>query len=114
RHRGEIRRAEADQLLAAARPVAGDAAYPGEVLAEAGVVVDDDCHRDVVAVRRFQFGQVIIKAAVAGEAEDLARPGGALRPERRGEGPAERAGGGLAALPGAVELARSAGPDACR
>ena len=45
RHFGEVGRAEADQLLAAPGPVARDAAHAGQVLAEAGIVVDDDRRR---------------------------------------------------------------------
>ena len=70
---GEVGRSEADQLLAPARPIAGDAAHAGQVLAKAGIVVDDDHRRDLVAARRFQLGEVVVEPAIAGEAHDPAR-----------------------------------------
>ena len=107
----EIGRTEADQLLAAPRTVAGDAAHAGQVLAETGIVVDDDRRRDAAAPRRLQFGEVVVEPAIAGEAHDLARTGGALRAERGRERPAERTGGAQIGLPGAVEVDHRAGPD---
>src|SRR5258706_1873556 len=109
---GEIGWSEADQLLSPPRPVAGDAVNPGQVLAETRVVVDDQRDGDAGAPRRFQFGEVIVEPAIAGEADDLAVAGGAFRAERRWKRPAERARRTQIGLPGAVELDHRAGPDA--
>jgi hypothetical protein len=64
--RGEVGRSEADQGLPAVRAIAPNAVHAGQVLAEAGIVIDDDRDGDVVAARRLQFRQVIVKAAIAG------------------------------------------------
>jgi len=49
---GKIGRSEADQCLAAVQTIAGNPVHAGQVLAEAGIVVDDDHNRDVVAACR--------------------------------------------------------------
>src|SRR5215471_19243356 len=46
RHRREIRWPKTDQLLSPARPVAGNAVDTRQILAKAGIVVDDECDRD--------------------------------------------------------------------
>src|SRR5882724_3769870 len=89
---GKIGRPEADQFLAAVPTIPRNPVYAGQVLAEAGIVVDDDHDRDVAATRRLQLGEVIVEAAIAGKTEHRAVPGGALRTEGRRKGPAERAG----------------------
>src|SRR5207245_3631234 len=76
--RGKIGRPEADQCLAAVRTIARNPVHAGQVLAEAGVVVDDDHDRDVAAARRLQFGEVIVEATIAGKTEHRAVPGGAF------------------------------------
>src|SRR5205823_433906 len=74
RHGSKVGWSEADQLLSAARPIAGDAAHAGQVLAEAGIVVDDDSDGDAAPARRFEFGEVVVESAIAGEAQDLPSP----------------------------------------
>ena len=66
-----------------------------DFLVERAVVVDDDDGVDVVARRRLELGDVVVEAAVAGEAHD--RPVGqrALHAERAGKPPAERTGGAV-------------------
>src|SRR5262249_45701318 len=49
--RAKIGRPEADQGLTAVQTIAGNAVHAGQVLAEAGIVIDDDHDRDVVAAR---------------------------------------------------------------
>src|SRR6516225_129922 len=112
RHRREVGRAEADQLLSPARPVAGGAPHAGEVLAKAGIVVDDDRGRDLVAARRFQLREMVIEPAIAGEAQYLTARRGTLGAERGRKCPAERAGGAQIGLLAAVELDHRAGPNA--
>src|SRR5262249_56459613 len=87
---GEIRRSEADQLLAAARPIAGDAADSGQVLPEPGIVVDDDSDRDAAPPRRFQLREMVLEAAVASEAQHLSRSRRALGAERGRTRPSKR------------------------
>src|SRR4030095_10404078 len=88
----KIGRPEADQCLAAVRTIARNPVHAGQVLAEAGIVVDDDHDRDVAAARRLQFGEVIVEAAIAGKTDHRAVTGGAFRAEGRPKGPAERRG----------------------
>src|SRR5207237_6684112 len=90
--RAKIGRPEADQCLTAVRTIARNPVHAGQVLAEAGIVVDDDYDRDVAAARRLQLGEVIVEAAIAGKTEHRAVPGSAFRTEGRRKGPAERAG----------------------
>src|SRR2546428_9708867 len=47
--RGKIGRPEADQCLAAVQTIARNPVHAGQVLAEAGIVVDEDHDRDVAA-----------------------------------------------------------------
>jgi hypothetical protein len=52
---GEISRAKPDELFSSPRPIAGGSAHPSQVLAEAGIVVDDDDNLDAAAPRRLEF-----------------------------------------------------------
>src|SRR5215472_16996518 len=111
RDRGEIGRPKADQFLSPARTVAGHAAYPGEVLAETGIVVDYNGNCDAAAPRRLQFGEMVVEPAIAGEAQHLAASRGAFGAERGRKRPAERAGRPQIGLPGGVQIDHRAGPD---
>src|SRR5262249_26777392 len=86
--RGKISRPEADQGLAAVHTIARNPVHAGQVLAEAGIVVDDDHNRDVVAARRLQFGKVIVVATIAGKTDHFAVTGGAFGAEGGRKGPA--------------------------
>src|SRR5215472_17472383 len=70
---GEVGRPEADQLLSPTRSVARGATHPGQVLAKARIVIDNDRNGNAAAPGRLELGKVIIEPAIAGEAQYLAR-----------------------------------------
>ena len=110
---GEIEFAEAPQLVGMAAQVA--AVVPLErrkLLTQRAVVVDQHHEVDAVAQRRVQLGQVIVHAAVAGEAQH--RPIGqrALHAHRAGQAPPERARAADVALARLLEIDHLARPHA--
>src|SRR5690606_25175012 len=96
---GEVRRAEAQHFGGIAGLVALLAHEIGPALAEAGVIVDDECDGNAAALRGLELGEVIVEGTVAAVADDLAMRRGAFSAEGRRKGPAERAGSAQVRLP---------------
>src|SRR4029077_4170338 len=82
------------------------------LLVERAVVIHHDYRVDAETDSGLQFGQVIIEAAVAGEAQNRLVRQRTLYSQRRWEGPAEGAGTANEPLPWFVELDHGSCPDA--